>query len=161
VGHSLCVADTVRFIKFQALGTIHGVDGIAHGAYRKTAVESLGAVQFVALTTFRATGVPVTTTVWTVTDGDSLVVTTARDSGKVKRLRCDPRIELRPSGRRRVRTDDRYVVTGIARIVDDDDELRRCHGVLSGKYGWQFRLAMAVERATGGRDRVLLRITIA
>jgi hypothetical protein len=53
------------------------------------------------------------------------------------------------------------VVTGIARIVDDDDELRRCHGVLSGKYGWQFRLAMAVERATGGRDRVLLRITIA
>ena len=125
-----------------------------------SAVDSLGEVQFVALTTFRRSGEAVATTVWVVRDDESLVVTTPRESGKVKRLRRDSRIELRPSGRRRVRTDDRYVVTGSAQIVEDADEVNRCHREFEAKYGWQFRTAMLFERFAEERERVLLRVKI-
>ena len=124
------------------------------------AVDSLGQVQFVALTTFRQSGAPVATTVWVVRDGDSLVVTTTRGSGKVKRLRRDSRIELRPSGRRRFRTDDNYLATGRAQIVEDADEVRRCHREFQSKYGLQFRIAMLIERFADERERVLLRIKL-
>ena len=125
-----------------------------------SAVDSLGELQFVALTTFRQSGAPVATTVWVVRDNESLVVTTTRESGKVKRLRRDSRIELRPSGRRRVRTDDKYVVTGNAQIVEVADEVNRCHREFEAKYGWQFRIAMLLERLADERERVLLRIKL-
>ena len=125
-----------------------------------SAVDSLGEVQFVALTTFRQSGAPVATTVWVVSDDESLVVTTTSGSGKVKRLRRDSRIELRPSGRRRVRTDDNYLVTGRAQIVEEADEVRRCHREFETKYGWQFRIAMLIERFADERQRVLLRIKL-
>ena len=125
-----------------------------------SAVDSLGEVQFIALTTFRRSGGAVATTVWVVRDDESLVVTTPRESGKVKRLRRDSRIELRPSGRRRVRTDDRYVVTGSAQIVEDADEVSRCHREFEAKYGWQFRAAMLFELFAEERERVLLRVKI-
>ena len=41
---------------------------------------------YVSLTTFRRTGVPVATPVWAAPDGESLIVWTRADSGKVKRL---------------------------------------------------------------------------
>jgi uncharacterized protein len=37
---------------------------------------------YVSLTTFRRTGVPVSTPVWAAPEGDSLVVWTRADSGK-------------------------------------------------------------------------------
>ena len=60
----------------------------------------MGRQEFVSLTTFRRTGASVATPVWIAPDGDVLVVTTPVESGKVKRLRPDPRVELRPCSRR-------------------------------------------------------------
>jgi len=64
-----------------------------------TALAALGDERFVSLTTFRRSGEAVSTPVWVGRDGDALVVTTPRDSGKVKRLRSDDRVELRPCSR--------------------------------------------------------------
>ena len=62
----------------------------------------LAGEQFVSLTTFRRDGTPVPTPVWIAQDGDApLVVTTPAGTGKVKRLRHDPRVELRTCNRRR------------------------------------------------------------
>ena len=65
-----------------------------------TSLDTLGDEPFVSLTTFRASGAPVSTPVWIGTEGEDLVVLTPLDSGKVKRLRANPRVELRPCDRR-------------------------------------------------------------
>jgi PPOX class probable F420-dependent enzyme len=52
--------------------------------------------EYVSLTTFRRTGVPVPTPVWAAPDGDELVVWTRADSGKVKRLRHTSRVTVAP-----------------------------------------------------------------
>ena len=64
-----------------------------------TDLLSLADERFVSLTTFRRTGEPVSTPVWIARSGDGLVVLTPSGSGKVKRLRNDPRVVLRPCGR--------------------------------------------------------------
>jgi uncharacterized protein len=55
-------------------------------------VTPLPRSEYVNLTTFRRTGVPVATPVWAAPDGDTLVVWTRADSGKVKRLRHTSRV---------------------------------------------------------------------
>lgn len=114
--------------------------------------------QFVSLTTFRRTGAPVAAPVWIARDGDALVVTTVADSGKVKRLRNDPRVELRPCSRRGRVADGAPVAAGVAEVVAPSE---RATAALRGKYGLQYRLITGVERlvARGKRERVILRIT--
>jgi PPOX class probable F420-dependent enzyme len=113
--------------------------------------------QFVSLTTFRRSGAPVATPVWIARDGDALVVTTAADSGKVKRLRNDPRVELRPSSRRGRVAADAPVATGMAEVVAPSE---RATAALRRKYGLQYRLITGLERvlARGRRERVILRL---
>jgi uncharacterized protein len=56
------------------------------------------------LTTFRKSGEPVTTPVWYVVRDGKLYVRTGAGSGKVKRIRNDPRVRLAPAtvrGKRR------------------------------------------------------------
>lgn len=129
-----------------------------------TPVE-LGAEQFLSLTTFRRSGEPVPTTVWAAPDGDALVVTTIDGSGKVKRLRNDPKVELRPCTRRGDVAPDAPVGTGVAEILSDEAGVRRGHDAIRRKYGFQYRLitslewvvAMTRRRVRG--QRVILRIT--
>lgn len=64
-----------------------------------SAFVALGDEQFVSLTTFRRSGEPVSAPVWIGRDGDALIVTTPEASGKVKRLRNNPRVELCPCSR--------------------------------------------------------------
>lgn len=112
---------------------------------------------FVALTTFRRNGDPVPTPVWIAADGDALVVTTPVTSGKVKRLRRDPRVEMRPCSRRGAVPDGAPLVTGVAEVVAPDDASSRA---LRRKYGWQYRLITTVEKLVSrNRERVILRIT--
>ena len=54
---------------------------------------------FVSLTTFRKTGERVPTPVGIARDGEALLVTTPDGTGKVKRIRNNPRLELQSSGR--------------------------------------------------------------
>ena len=114
--------------------------------------------RFVSLTTFRRSGAPVATPVWIARDGDALVVSTIADSGKIKRLRRDPRVELRPCSRRGAVADDAPTVAARAEVVppspSSTDALRR-------KYGLPYRLIATLERvlARGRRERVIVRIS--
>jgi len=126
-----------------------------------SAFDDLGGQDFVSLTTYRRSGVGVPTPVWIGRDGDALIVTTPAGSGKVKRLRANPGVEMRPCSRRG-RVDETSVpVAGVAEIIADEATAARLTGILRAKYGLQFRLAMLVERLlrSGEAHRVLLRIT--
>jgi len=121
----------------------------------------LGREKFVSLTTFRRSGNAVSTPVWIAQDGDALVVTAAEQTGKVKRLHNDPRVQLRPCSRTGRVRDHSITVSGTAEILTDDQSRSRLIEVIRRKYGLEFRVVMAIERLTrsGPAMRVILRIT--
>jgi PPOX class probable F420-dependent enzyme len=124
-------------------------------------LAALGDEKFVSLTTFRKSGVGVPTTVWVGRDGDSLVVTTPSGSGKVKRVRNDERIELKPSSRRGTIDNSVPPVAGVAEVVEGNHATSRLDEVMGAKYGLEYRLVMGIERLLrrGAPQRVMLRIT--
>ena len=98
---------------------------------------------YVSLTTFRRTGVPVATPVWAAPDGDSLVVWTRADSGKVKRLRHTSRVTVAPCDLRgRVQGP---AVDGVAVFVDHAD-WPQALAALRRAYGLRFTLGNATSR---------------
>ncbi|MET0805809.1 MAG: PPOX class F420-dependent oxidoreductase [Lacisediminihabitans sp.] len=128
-----------------------------------TALLDLGSEDFVSLTTFRKTGERVSTPVWIARDGDALLVTTPEGTGKLKRLRNNPTVELQPSSRMGKTKDSDPIVTGIATMAP---EAPRETELFREKYGLQYRIFMFIERrmnsragATGQKPRVILRIT--
>lgn len=125
---------------------------------RTVPLASLADEHFVSLTTFRKSGVPVSTPVWIARDGDALLVTTPDGTGKVKRLRNNPRVELRPCNRMGKVKNDAPVATGVATV---DAELPAETKIFGGKYKLEYRIFMAVERRgkAGQKPRVILRIT--
>ena len=115
--------------------------------------------RFVSLTTFRRSGAPVATAVWIASDGDALVVTTGADTGKVRRLRRDPRVELRPCGRFGGVSADAPVAVCVGQVVAPDE---RSAAALRRKYGLSYRVAMAADRwRRNPPERVIIRITAA
>lgn len=124
-------------------------------------LASLGDEKFLSLTTFRKPGDAVPTAVWVARDGAALVVTTPAGSGKVKRLRNQSRVELRPCSRSGTVTGAGPAVAGTAEIISDPGAQQAPTAELARKYGLQFKLVMFFERRfRGGRNtRVILRIT--
>lgn len=124
---------------------------------RERECERLDAGRYVLLTTFRRDGRSVPTPVWLVRDGDSLLVWTVRDSGKVKRLRNRGDVLLAPCD---VRGRPTGPETAGRAEVADDTTLERCRTLLVRKYGMAGRLGILGSRIRrGGRDRtVALRV---
>jgi uncharacterized protein len=125
-----------------------------------TTLRELGQERFVSLTTYRRTGETVPTPVWVVDRGDALLVWTPAGTGKVKRLRRDPRVTLAPCSRRgRVPADAPHVVAR-ASVETSPIALSDVRRLLARKYGLEFRLVGLVERLVSrrSRERVVLRI---
>ena len=98
------------------------------------------------LTTFRKTGVPVVTTVWFALDAGKLYIWTARDSGKVKRIRNNPLVSVAPSshmGKARG-----PAIEAVARILDSSEE-EVPERLMNSKYGWMKKLFELVWRLRG------------
>jgi len=132
------------------------------GDHPSNATLTLGAQRFVSLTTFRRDGDPVPTTVWVARDGDALIVLTPEGTGKLKRIACDPRVQVVPCSRSgRIRPGD-HPVDGIAEIVAGPAETQRLANLIRRKYGLEYRLVFGIERlvARRQRPRVVLRITL-
>jgi PPOX class probable F420-dependent enzyme len=111
---------------------------------------------FIALTTYRKTGVPVVTPVWFVLQEDGVLVFTGRTSGKVKRLRNNPQVELSPSDFRGKPLGP--AVSGRASFLLED-EWPAYERTFRKRYGAQFALFGFIGRVMGDADRVYLKIT--
>ena len=107
--------------------------------------------RYVSLATFRKSGAEVRTPTWFAVIDDTLWMMTGGDSGKVKRLRNNPRVRVAPS-------DVRGIVSGpwregTARIVEDPREIAEARAMLRHKYGWQVTLLDFFSRLSGRIQR--------
>jgi PPOX class probable F420-dependent enzyme len=84
-------------------------------------LDVVNANRYVSLTTFRRTGVPVSSAVWISRDAGELVVVTVDPSGKLKRLAHTSRVELRPCDMRGRVPDGAPTYAGTA-VVDRSPE---------------------------------------
>lgn len=121
---------------------------------------TIGEERFVSLTTFRKSGEPVSSPVWIASDGEALIVTTPAGSGKVKRLRNDTTVELRPCSRRGQVQDGASSITGTASVLSTPADVQKLSEVFRDKYRLEYRIFMAIERLgrSGSKSRVILRI---
>jgi PPOX class probable F420-dependent enzyme len=111
-----------------------------------TALLSLADARFVSLTTFRRSGEPVSTPVWVGRDGAALVVLTPSASGKVGRLRADPRVEIRPCGRFGKVADGIDAIAGTAELREDPVDVERARAMIRRAYPLESRVVLGIER---------------
>lgn len=98
--------------------------------------ELLEGYRYVRMLTYRKSGEAVPTTVWFARVDGRVYVFTGSHTGKAKRIRNNPRVNLTPSnfmGRPKVRSS----VEAEARLMDEKAVADRA---ISEKYGWQYRL---------------------
>jgi PPOX class probable F420-dependent enzyme len=112
-------------------------------------IDTLGNAQYVLLTTYRKDGRAVPTPVWIGRDGHRLVVWTAPDAGKVKRVRRDGTVSLAPCDFRG--TVRGSAVPGHARMLEQP-EIRDALRIIARKYGLIGRLSILGGRIRRGRD---------
>ena len=94
--------------------------------------------KYLNLVTFRRSGAAVPTPLWFVEEGGVLYVRTPARSGKVKRLRNNPRVRVVPSDGRG--NPKGAWIDGRARVVVDDAEAERANRLVHRKYGWRKKL---------------------
>ena len=111
-----------------------------------TSLLSLADARFVSLTTFRRSGEAVSTPVWVGRDGEKLVVLTPAGSGKVRRLRHDPRVEIRPCGRFGRVADGVEPVAGTAEVRERPADVVRARETIRRAYPIESRLVLGIER---------------
>jgi PPOX class probable F420-dependent enzyme len=102
--------------------------------------------RFVSLTTFRRSGEAVSTPVWVGRDGASLVVLTPAGSGKVQRLRTDPRVEIRPCGRFGKVADGVLPVAGTAELREGPHDVEQARATIRATYPLESRIVLGIER---------------
>ncbi|HVS12517.1 MAG TPA: PPOX class F420-dependent oxidoreductase [Thermoanaerobaculia bacterium] len=120
-----------------------------------SADHPLAGHRYLSLATFRKNGRKVATPVWFAEDGGSFWVFTARDSGKVKRLRNSSRAEVAPCDVRGGLRGEWVPAT--ATLVDNGEAEERAYRALRAKYGWQMALTDLGSRLTGkiGKRKVV------
>ncbi|MBN2148330.1 MAG: PPOX class F420-dependent oxidoreductase [Anaerolineales bacterium] len=115
-----------------------------------TAFESFYHRQYLNLETFRKSGVSVKTPVWFVQEGDKLFVRTVANSGKVKRIRNNARVNIAPC-----KVDGALLgnwLPALASEVKDQETERKVDRLLGKKYGLakqMFSLVSALQRRAG------------
>jgi uncharacterized protein len=126
---------------------------------QRIANATYGNARYVALTTYRRDGRPVTTPVWAAPLEGKLYVVTAKSMGKVRRVSANSRVRFAPCN-----ASGRSILgewqDGAARIVLDQARRDEAMTALQRKYGWQMSLATLVSRLRGTyNDRVVLELT--
>ena len=129
-----------------------------------TTAEQLAAEKYLAFTTFRRSGAPVTTPVWVVPVSDGrLGFWTAMGTGKTKRLRHDPRVRVEPCDVRGRTQESTSPVDGQAEMVRSGAFFDEVQGRVREKYGWMTtvtrllaRLGPQGRRGLGYADTVVL-----
>lgn len=114
--------------------------------------HTIGSARYVSLTTFRRNGDPVSVPVWIAPalpgppfrDGE-LVFVSLEDTYKVKRLRRDPRVELRECDARGRVAPGAVPVTGTGRVLSDPDDVRAVKRAIGEKYGSWYHVFAAAE----------------
>jgi PPOX class probable F420-dependent enzyme len=109
--------------------------------------------QYLNIETFRKSGVGVKTPVWFVQDGNTVFVRTVANSGKVKRIRNNPNVNITPC-----KVDGALLgewIPAAAHEVRDSDTDRKVNRLLDEKYGLVKKMFGLVSMMQGRKDTVL------
>jgi hypothetical protein len=104
---------------------------------------SLSDEKYVSATTYRKTGVPVSTATWIVPlEGGRYGFWTSSRSGKYKRLRNNPAIMVQPSDARGRVKSGSVPVAGTAELVTSGADFDAIQRLVRAKYGVQVPISM-------------------
>lgn len=120
------------------------------------AFPALQGHQFMNLVTYRKNGEAVTTPVWFAQEGNTLYVMTGADSGKVKRIRNNAKVQVGPSDRRGQSLGPTAWASG--RVLSGE-EAKHADALLSKKYGLMKKMFDAAGALRGGNSRAFLAFT--
>jgi PPOX class probable F420-dependent enzyme len=104
----------------------------------------------ISIETYRKTGDPVRTPVWFVEENGELFVRTDSDTGKIKRIRNNPKVRVATSNMRG--TVKGSWVEGEARIIDPESS-KHVFSLLRKKYGIPYRVIRFTERFSRSKSR--------
>jgi hypothetical protein len=118
-----------------------------------SALEQFKRQQYLNLETFRKSGEGMRTPVWFVQDGETLYVSTVVNSGKVKRIRYNGRVNVaacKMNGK----------VSGVwtpaqAREITDPEEIAKADRMLDKKYGLMKKMFDNQRASKGTKDTFL------
>jgi PPOX class probable F420-dependent enzyme len=100
--------------------------------------------RYLSLTSFKRDGTGVATPLWFVSDGERLFALTDLHSGKVRRMRRDPRVLVAPCGPSgKLRGELREAR---AEVLAGTPDLERVQRLLIERYKLSYRLVMAFYR---------------
>ena len=105
------------------------------------------------LTTYRNTGKPVGTRVWFAEDRGRVYITTAKASGKIKRLRHTARVQVVPCSA--LGAAQGPAIEATARVLPETEHARALTA-LRRKYGWLF---WVFERCSRSDDQTYLEVS--
>ena len=118
-------------------------------------LEPLADARTVRLTTFRRDGRPVPTPVSVAVDGDRAFVRTYESSGKCKRLRRDPHVDVAPSTFRGEPLGT--AIEARARVIDGA-EAQRARRLIEAKHPVLHGLAVPIVHRLTGKRTVYLEL---
>ena len=117
--------------------------------------------QYLSIETFRKNGIGVKTPVWFAQEGDMLYIWTIRDSGKVKRIRNNPRVNIAPC--KRFGTVTGEWVAAQASVDDSAAAVRNVEVLLARKLGLVFAVFGMMDRLRdrlSGKHRVSMKVSV-
>lgn len=117
------------------------------------ALEIFHRQQYLNLETFRKSGEGVKTPVWFVQDGETIFVRTVANSGKVKRVRNNGKVNIAPC-----KADGALLgawVSALAREIKDEETNRKVNNLLNKKYGLLKKIFGLVSALQGHKDTIL------
>lgn len=110
--------------------------------------------QCIRLTTFRKTGVPVSTPVWFAVKGDRIYLFSLAGAGKLKRIRNNPSVKVAPSDFQGRPLGPEFEAS--AHILPETQE-KVVDSIMGRKYGWQLAMLKLFYRWRGTK-RVFVEI---
>jgi uncharacterized protein len=124
---------------------------------------SLRGAKYIALTTYRQSGAPVSTPVWFAEDNGMLYVVTFPSAGKLKRIRDTPHVTVAPSD---IRGNPRGpAIPAIAHILPPVDSpiakraLNRKYGLVKRLYDASMRMLRLFQGKTAPGQHVYLALS--
>lgn len=114
-------------------------------------------LKYISLVTFRKSGVAVPTPVWLIEEGGLIYIRTDPKSGKAKRIRGTPKVQIAPSDMRG-KTLGPYV-DGEAHFVEGNDAVR-IGTLIKSRYGASGRLVDFVNGLRGRHATAVISIKV-
>jgi len=117
--------------------------------------------EFLSLETFRKNGIGVKTPVWFAQEGDMLYIWTVGESGKAKRIRNNPRVNIAPC--KRFGTVTGEWMAAQASVDDSAAAVRHVEIMLGRKLGFGFAMFRLIDRLRDrlrGSQRVSIKLSL-